>query len=79
MEITKVTLDLVKVAFLAGYLLVIFGLLSLFFPKALLKINTCANNILVSLDGGTFTHKVASGIISLMLGSVILFSIYYFL
>lgn len=79
MEITKVTLDLVKLGLVAGYLLVIFGLLSLFFPRVLLKLNSWANKFLVNLDKGTFARRIPSGLISLLIGGFILFILYKYL
>jgi len=75
MEITRITIDLVVVAIMAGYLLIIFGLLSLIFPKALIKINSAANKFLANLDRETIHHRIITGIVSLIIGCGILYCI----
>ncbi len=79
MEVTKITFDLVKLGILSGYLLIIFGLLSLFFPKTLIKLNNWANKLLVTWDNTAFSHRIILGIVSFLLGFFILFTIYKFL
>jgi len=79
MEITQFTIDLVNIGLLAGYLLAIVGVLLLFFPKGLLRINNLANRVLVRLDENSFKYRVPSGIISVLLGLTILFILYKYL
>lgn len=79
MEITKITVDLVKVAIFGGYLLVIFGILYLFFPQILIKLNSWANKLSVNLDEKSFTYRIPYGLALLVIGGIILIILYKFL
>lgn len=73
MELTTITLDLIKLGMFSGYVLIIFGLLFLFCPKALIRVNNLANKLLVNLDTNSFSHRIIMGMMSLVIGTGILY------
>lgn len=56
----------------------IFGILFLFFPKALVKLSALANQVLVYTDEKLFTIRIGLGICLLFLSTTCFFLIYYY-